>query len=323
MRDDGGENDPRNAMNWKAKAVVQNLIALLPRPLGDTLYFQLQRRLGAFRALDRAAYFEAASRMESLARAHGRAVEDAVIVEVGAGWDLAVAVGLWLGGARRVVAVDLHRHLRPELFREVLAFLRDEPERAESALGSLARSRTFAARRAFALRALEQPDPIPVPGEIEYRAPADASHLPMPDHSADLHVSRSVLEHVPAREITALLEEGRRVLAPGGLFVHVVDFTDHFSHSDPSLSSVNFLRYSARAWNRLGGNRFMYHNRMRVDDLASLFREAKMGLNLEGVRIDDRALRELTAGHPVDPGFGGKTPETLATAEAWFVAEAR
>jgi hypothetical protein len=31
--------------------------------------------------------------------------------------------------------------------------------------------------------------------------------------------------------------------------VHNIDFTDHFSHSDPSISSVNFLQFSESQWN--------------------------------------------------------------------------
>lgn len=309
-------------MHWKAKAIAQNVIAVLPPPLGDAVYFQLQKHVGALRALDRIHYFEMACRIDSLARTRGRQVEGSFVIEVGTGWDLTLALGLWLGGARKVLSVDLYRHVRPELVWESLLFVRDHPERVQTALGGLTRSREFARRRDHLLAALERPKPFPIPREIEYRAPADAARLDLADGAADLHVSRSVLEHVPTEVLPPLLAEGRRVVGPGGLLLHGVDFTDHFSHGDPNISTIHFLRYSPRSWKRLAGNRFMYQNRLRVDELEHLFRSAGFHVSVLEVDLNSRALRELESGHPLDPRFRGKSAETLATAGAWFLAEA-
>src|SRR5204863_10100607 len=114
-------------------------------------------------------------------------IEGSAIVEVGTGWDLAVPVAFWLGGAARVLTIDLHRHVRPELVREVCAVLRDQPQRAEEALGSLARSPEYAARRARLLQSFEGSRDLELPQEIEYRATADASRLADPSGSVDLH----------------------------------------------------------------------------------------------------------------------------------------
>jgi hypothetical protein len=232
-----------------------------------------------------------------------------------------MTLGLWLGGARKVLSVDLNRHLRPELFRDCVQVLRDDADRVAGALGDLARSPAFPGRRDQLLEALGGPEPIPIPAEIEYRAPADAARLDLADGMADLHVSRSVLEHVPTELLPALLSEGRRMVGSRGLLLHGVDFTDHFSHGDPALSTVHFLRFSAREWNRLAGNRFMYQNRLRVDDLEQLFREAGFRVSVMEVDVSPEAVRELEHGFSIDPRFRGKSPQTLATAGAWFVAE--
>ena len=52
----------------------------------------------------------------------------------------------------------------------------------------------------------------------------------------------------------------------------MVDYSDHFSHSDQTISSINFLRYSDDEWQRYAGNRYMYMNRLRHDDVLALFR---------------------------------------------------
>jgi|SRR5215831_1022317 len=308
-------------MHWKAKAVVQNAISLLPRSAGDALYYRLQRDLGAFRALDRIEYFRFAAKVSALARARGRPIEGSTILEIGTGWDMAAPVALRLAGALRVITVDLNRHLRPELLREVVRFLRDEPGRVREVFDETAPSGDFEHRRTEIVGLLDEHDPAAIPSGIEYRAPADASRLDLPDASVDLHVSRSVLEHVPAQHITPILAEARRVLRPSGLLIHCVDFSDHFSHGDSGITSAHFLRFDEPEWKRWGSNRFMFHNRLRVDDFPALFREAGLDPLTLDPRIDDRARRELANGHALDARFRDRSLDALATVDAWFVAE--
>lgn len=51
----------------------------------------------------------------------------------------------------------------------------------------------------------------------------DGINIPMPDHSADIVFSSNVLEHVA--HIDEFLAETRRVLAPGGIAIHVLPST--------------------------------------------------------------------------------------------------
>lgn len=50
----------------------------------------------------------------------------------------------------------------------------------------------------------------------------DGEHLPVADGAADIVFSSNVLQDVPPAKLPAFIDEMRRVLAPGGLAVHVL-----------------------------------------------------------------------------------------------------
>jgi hypothetical protein len=99
-----------------------------------------------------------------------------------------------------------------------------------------------------------------------------------------------------------------------------VDLSDHFAHSDGSISAINFLQFSEEEWARYAGNRYMYHNRLRIDDYVDLFGAAELEVLWLGRRTDARALKELRSGFVVNKRFGAKSPETNATVYMQVIA---
>ncbi|HEX7574175.1 MAG TPA: class I SAM-dependent methyltransferase, partial [Bacteroidota bacterium] len=158
---------------------------------------------------------------------------------------------------------------------------------------------------------------------IRYLAPADARHLEISPHTIDYHVSYAVLQHIPPDILRSIIAESRRLLKPGGLSVHWIDLSDHFSHGDHSISAVNFLRFSEKEWDRLSGNRYMYQNRLRIDDYVRILTE--MGATILSVNehVNASALELLQKGFPLDGRFAAKDPRTNATTNAWVVSEFR
>ncbi|MBU6411231.1 MAG: methyltransferase domain-containing protein, partial [Verrucomicrobia bacterium] len=155
---------------------------------------------------------------------------------------------------------------------------------------------------------------------VRYWAPADAGNLALEPGSMDSHVSFTVLEHISAEALKRIFREGCRLLKPDGLFVHLIDFSDHFAHSDEAVSSVNFLQFSESEWNRLAGNRYMFHNRLRVDEFQNLLAELDLKILALDARVDDAAVAVLDRGFPLDERFRNKDCRTNATLEAWLVA---
>ena len=313
-------------MHWRQKAAIQRAVARLPRPLGDWLYYRLQRNCGSLREETPVKGLVAATEFSRVLRKAGRDLRGEKILEVGTGRRLLLPITFWLLGAQRTVTVDLHAWLRPELVEMDLCYLAangdwfrdfmkeavgDEEER-------IVRILALAEHGAGAVQ------PVMAVCGITYHPGIDPGRTEFHDGEFSLHVSNQVLEHVPLDQLAGLMTEGKRLIHDDGLLLHRVDHTDHFSHSDPSIPLMNFLRFSDRAWDRLAGNRFMYMNRLRIDDYKTLFEE--LGLEIVTVRRSiDEKTRELIERRilPVDERFASKTLDDLATAESWFLLAKR
>ena len=308
-------------MNWRQKAWIQTWISRLPSAWGYHAYYQMQRRFGGLRVTDPTSRMGGGVSIWRHLREQGQERADRFCLEIGTGWRLNTPIALWLLGAKQIITVDLHRYLKPELVFEDVQFLREHPEKIAEIYP------TEGLRGDRLERLLKCPltrtncDALLELCQIQYLAPQDASALPLAGHSVDLEFSFNVFEHIPGPVLSHILTEGRRVLKPTGLSIHCVDYTDHFSHSDGSISSVNFLQYEDRDWDRLAGNRYMYMNRLRVDDFEQLFQGAGYQILTHVRDVDEAALRLLKNGEiPLATPYQDRSLEVLATAESWFVA---
>ena len=309
-------------MNWRLKAGVQNAIAKLPSKLSYEVYYQVQRRFGGLKTINPLSRFRAGVAMIDRIRQQQRPFEGQTFLEVGTGRCLNLPIALWLCGAGHVITVDLNPYLMPELVFQSLAFMRENRAAVEDVFRDYARRPQFRERLARLLEAEGNLAQLLRELNIEYLAPADAAQLALPAQSVDYHVSFTVLEHIPPAVLRDILTEGRRLLRPDGLFVHCVDFSDHFSHSDPTISAVNFLRFDETEWDRYAGNRYMYHNRLRVDDFAELLAQTNVQVIALETKLNQKALDELHQGFPLADRFRHKTLEINATTGAWLVAAA-
>ncbi len=306
-------------MHWMIKAGIQNSVALLPDPLSHQIYYAIQRRFGGLRSISVEDKLRQGIGVAERAGRNGLRVAGARVLEVGTGRRLNLPLSLWLQGASEVTTVDLNPYLRPELVQEDLRQMRDERARVEALFGE----RLDAARLDTLLALADDFDlgRLLDTCSIRYHSPGDAARVALEDGSIDLHVSYEVFEHIPAPVLEAILREGSRLLSARGLLVHYIDFSDHFSHSDPQIGPINFLQYGERAFGLLAGNRYMYMNRLRLDDFQEIYDRAGQQV-VEQVASPDASTRErLARGEPpLAPPFAGKSREVLATLNAWMVS---
>jgi SAM-dependent methyltransferase len=198
------------------------------------------------------------------------------VLEVGTGWLPTIPKLLKACGAARILLTDVER-LCDEPTGSHAAFL---AERAIPRLADATGIDEKTLRTGLARDGVE-----------EYRCPPRLREIEQ--HSIDLIYSRAVLEHMPVSILKEQLEEWKRLLTPGGFCIHLIDNSDHFEHRDKTLSRLNFLTLTDRAWKFASFNPQNYQNRLRHSDYVSLFGEAGYDLvHVEGA-LDARALADL------------------------------
>jgi SAM-dependent methyltransferase len=310
-------------LHWKLKAAFQQAVSLLPSSASFELYYRVQRACGTLREVNPIEGFENGVRLLNAAEAAGGNVRDKTVLEVGTGRRLNVPITLWLCGAAKTITVDLNRYLKPGLILEDIEFLRHNPAAIDTVFGARARSDEFQRRLALLLRRDLDVATLCELAGIRYLAPHDAARLPLANGSIDWHVSNNVLEHIAPDVMGDILLEGRRVVRQDGLLIHRVDFSDHFSEVDARITTVNFLRYSERQWRWYAGNRYNYHNRLRIDELESIVRAAGLEVVLQLAEVDPVAMRLLESGFKLDARFAEKSNEVNATQTAVVVLAPR
>lgn len=312
-------------MRWILKACLQQAIALLPRPLAEPFYFLLQRQLGGLRRLDPFDRFEAGVKIASLIREQGGEIAGQRLLEIGTGWRLNTPLALWLMGAE-VVTVDLNVFLHPELVLEDVGHLLAQERRVREMLEPYGwrEDRWEALLQA---RARGRLDVLltELPG-LSYRAPQDAARLQdEPDGGFYGTFSYNVLEHIPPEVLRGIFREvGRLTRGSHGVSVHLIDHSDHFSHFDRGLTSVNFLRFSPFQWRLIGGNRYSYCNRLRSSEMVRIFLDCGLSVLRVEPHVDQVALEAIRSGRArLWSHFARMAPEDVAARETWCVITAR
>lgn len=312
-------------MNWKLKALIQNAVAKLPSALSYELYFQMQRYCGGLKKpFDPKGHFSSGAAMLRKIQERGLPLKGKTFFEVGTGRVPLLPVAFWLGGAGKTITVDLNPYMRRELIADMLFFVRTQEGAIRKIFGDLLDEERFAALLDYGKTGKVDKRRLCALCGIDYAAPADAANTSLPDESVDYHISNAVYKHIPLETIRDILIEGNRIIAGDGLFINVIDYGDHFSYMDGSISVINFLQYSDAEWAKYAGNRYMYMNRARHDDFVELFQAVGHELLEVTPRVSQKALELLEQKVIVpDSWFKTKGNDILAVTGSTFVTRKR
>ncbi len=272
----------------------------------------LQRQFGSLRRVpDPSRLLRECSILVSDLKTAGHEVAGARVMEVGTGRRIDIPLGFYLAGAASVITVDLNRYLRPELVMGSIRAMKERSKDILSLFESTSSREEVEARfeRLIACRSLKD---VFSATNISYLAPADAQHIIMASDSIDIHTSYTVFEHIPQSVLVGILKEASRLLGKRGVALHHVDLSDHYAHDDSSISFINFLQYPQSEWDRLAGNRFAYHNRLRADDYRRIYSEAGHQILNWKEFHDQQSLDLLKNGFPLDEAYQGINPSKLA-----------
>ncbi|MDH6099448.1 class I SAM-dependent methyltransferase [Anabaenopsis sp. FSS-46] len=308
-------------MNWKLKAKIQNLVSLLPPNISYSTYYWIQRNFGSLKKnkLNPISRLQAGIETCKCLEKVGQSPVGATFLEVGTGRRINTPLAFWLLGAERIITVDLNPYLKEELVKADLEYIKNHSTQIEDLFENRIVNNRLNLLISFTQSPFNLQDLLQFIN-VDYIAPGDASQLSIPSNSIDFHTSYTVFEHIPPEIIKAIIKEGKRVLKSNGLFVHKIDYSDHFSHSDKSISAINFLQFSDSEWNRIAGNRYMYMNRLRHDDFRKLFFESKCSILLEYPFYGDNLLPVLDSLR-IHSDYQFKNKQILSITSAWIVSQ--
>ena len=272
-------------MDWRLKCAAFHVLARAP-----WLYRAVQHATGSALLSVTDTYFKLHQMHADLyRRVHpGRALE------FGGGRHFLSPLLLSHAGATEVLVYDLERLSSPALVNHTIRQLRGRLP------GSWPEIADF--------------DDLERRYRIRYLAPADAGNTGLADASVDFICSTSTLEHIPPDDIRRILGECVRVSRRGAISSHVVDYQDHYSYSDMSISPLNFYRFSDKAWRWLNPT-IHFQNRLRHSDYEQMFAELPMTM----IDVVVRRIDEI--GVPLAAGFRRYDPVDLSTCSAYFVLQ--
>ena len=310
-------------MDWRIKALIQNIIDRLPRSLSYKFYYSIQRNFGSLKNINHLTYIEEYANIIRTILSQKHVVSSKTFLEIGTGWSIAGPICLYLCGAARIITVDINPYLKYKLVLESIEQIRHNRDKVETMLNGISNKSDLWERLDILLSSPHQTlKKLLALMNIEYVVLTNGASLHFEDNIADFHFSNNVLEHIPYSVIKQLLLEGRRVLSDKGLFVHTITLLDHFSQSDTTISSVNFLQYTERKWNNLTGNKFMYHNRLRAHDYYHLFNEVGLEILTRIEYIDREAQKLLESGNfPISQEFKDYTAKELSISHLNIIAK--
>lgn len=318
-------------MRWTTEARIQRTLATVPG--GRRLYYLGQRLLGGLRhfTIDQKVS-QGITLLDALLTAGGQ-LRDQRVVEIGTGWAPVLPLLWWLFGRGRLDSYDVTRLLRPALAtgtgRQLAAWSADPriadltPFARHILVDAAAVAARFPPQRLAAVHRLAEGGGTAVLAATNtyYHAPVDTTALPLPDQAADILYSNAVLEHIPQRQLPLLMAEMYRVLRPGGWLVHQIDPGDHFAHGDPSISPINFLKFSEKAFERYN-NSLLFQNRIR----APVYRHYIEMAGFTIVQWDTFVHPAAQAALPnmtIDPQFARYDTKALCTTALRVVARRR
>ena len=108
--------------------------------------------------------------------------------------------------------------------------------------------------------------------DIEYIAPYNVEQLKIKNFIFDACISSNTFEHLPLEELRKTLTILKSIVKKNGIISAVIDYSDHYCHTDNTIGPLNFLKYSNKDWEKYN-TKYLFQNRLRHQDYRKLFKE--------------------------------------------------
>ena len=275
-----------------AKRLIQNILSRVP--LGERVNLWMQMNITKGLPVDNetlSSKIEAANfHLDNYLKFNKDGNKDLTQIssfEFGAGYDLVVPLIFSLRKLNKVYCIDIKNKVSAYLLNDIVKRL---PE-VKNITGLNISSESIHDFPSTNLQNFLQKN-----YNIIYKAPMDAGKTNLGDESIDLFVSNATMEHVPKDSLSKILKEAYRLLKPGGVLSHSIDYKDHWAYINNRLSYYDFLKYSEKSWKYKSPD-LNYQNRLRHKDYKELFLSAGFKIQYEEPynpsEKDKEALRNL------------------------------
>lgn len=307
-------------MNWKYKVLIQQICSKIP--FGEHIYYLGQRTIGGLKDFNVNGKLKQGCRLLEIMFRNHQSFENKVAMEIGTGWIPCLPILFWYFGQTRCETYDIASHLKADLLNEALsqitAALNTDIERWRKYYpvgASLMRDRSDILDSLKQKNAQEILESL----NIYYHPKTDICAIDDRVGFYDIIYSNTTLEHISVQVLRKMLNQCYKLLKPGGLMLHLVDTSDHYSHSDSSISPVHFLTFSQEEFVKIN-NRFCFQNRLRNMDYKKLFGETAFHILDWNATVNKRSMAALQT-MKLNSEFKGLPEEEICSASIEILAQ--
>ena len=303
---------------WKIKAALQKTISKFPQR--EKLNYLLQKHVTKGVRLDDE-HFE----MKIIhARDHiryfnqyGHGLEGATVLELGTGWYPIVPISLYLSGVEKTISLDIQNWLNK---KHLIVALQKFAEwnangKLKEYLPKMDAGRWTILEKLLVNAENLERDELLSAINLEVRL-EDARNLSLPDDSVAYICSNNTFEHIYPEVLKDILKEFKRVIYTEGVMSHFIDMSDHFAHSDDSITIYNFLQFDEKTWRKVD-NKIQPQNRLRFRAYKDIYEALKIPFIEDQVRPG--YLKDLLR-QPISAEFSKYTPDELAESHGYLIS---
>lgn len=107
---------------------------------------------------------------------------------------------------------------------------------------------------------------------ISYMAPISLNEIKERKLLFDACISSTALEHFSKKDLEETFTVLKKIVKENGIISALIDYSDHYSHTDKKIDDLNFLQFNDVEWKKYN-NSFLFQNRLRHQDYRDLFRK--------------------------------------------------
>ncbi|MDR0390731.1 MAG: class I SAM-dependent methyltransferase [Planctomycetaceae bacterium] len=247
-------------------------------------------------------------------RLSDKPVEDANCYEFGAGWDLMFPLSFSALGFSNIYCVDIRPLAMTSLINSNINFINKHLELTKQ---SCIKIEDYSGKELSSHNMIKK---LAEKFHIYYYAPMDARKTNIPDASIDFFYSNATLEHIPSAIIVPILKECYRILNSEGIFSVMIDYSDHWSSFDRSITQYNYLKFSSKEWLKYNPS-LQYQNRLRHSDYIRFFEQSGFEILSEEKFYPDQKQIDQLKTLPLANEFKKYTFDDLTITGCWITGK--